>query len=505
MESPTPQKFFLYARKSTDVEDKQVLSIEAQLTELRAYARKEGITIVKEFIERQSAKIPGRPIFNEMLKRIEKGEAQGILAWHPDRLARNSVDGGRIIFLLDTGKLQALKFPTFWFEPTPQGKFMLNIAFGQSKYYVDSLSENTKRGLRQKVRRGEYPGPAPIGYINDVRTKTIVVDRKKAKIIKAAFELYAQGDKTLEDISNFLAHHGILSRGGKRIHKDRIKFILSNPFYYGHFRYGGEIHEGKHEPIIAKKLFDKAQEVLKQRGKPQKKEKIPKAFTGLLRCGKCGMMITAEIQKGHIYYRCTKKNKAVRCSQPYIREEELDRQLSKMIQKVSLPQDWAEELLKMAEKDEKEAAQSCAAFVQEAKKKIKEINIKLQRLLDAYLDQDIDREEYRERKAKLMSEKKTLEEKIINFEQKQNDWLEPFRDWINSALQAAKIARDNDLFAKKIIAEEIFGSNLILAAREARGRAQNQWAALCAAHKMVGKKPLSHILVPGVGLEPTRG
>jgi len=268
MENRIPQKFFLYARKSTDVEDKQVLSIEAQLTELRAFAKKEGIIIVKEFIERQSAKIPGRPILNEMLKKIEKGGAQGILAWYPDRLARNSVDGGRIIFLLDTGKLQALKFPTFWFEPTPKGKFMLNIAFGQSKYYMNSLSENTKRGLCQKVRRGEYPGPAPIGYINDVRTKTIVVDKKKAKIIKAAFELYAQEDKTLEDISNFLAHHGILSRGEKRIHKDRIKFILSNPFYYGHFRYAGEIHEGKHEPIIAKKLFDKVQEVLKQRGKP---------------------------------------------------------------------------------------------------------------------------------------------------------------------------------------------------------------------------------------------
>ena len=112
-----PQKFFLYARKSTDVEDKQVLSIEAQLTELRAFTKKEGIMIVKEFVERQSAKILGRLIFNEMLKRIEKGEAQGILTWHPDRLARNSVDGGRIIFLLDTGKLQALKFPTFWFEP----------------------------------------------------------------------------------------------------------------------------------------------------------------------------------------------------------------------------------------------------------------------------------------------------------------------------------------------------------------------------------------------------
>lgn len=183
------QKFFLYCRKSTDVEDKQVLSIKAQISELHAYAKKEKLEIIDEFIEKQTAKIPGRPIFNQMMEKIEKGEANRILAWHPDRLARNSIDGGRIIYLLDTSKLQSLKFPQFWFESTPQGKFILSIAFGQSKYYVGSLSENTKRGLRQKVRQGEYPGLAPVGYINDVRTKTIEIDRKRSKIVKAAFAL----------------------------------------------------------------------------------------------------------------------------------------------------------------------------------------------------------------------------------------------------------------------------------------------------------------------------
>jgi len=130
-----------------------------------------------------------------------------------------------------------------------------------------------KKGLRQKVKRGEYPSVAPIGYINDVRTKSIVVDRKKAKILKAAFEFYATGNARLEDVSDFLAQRGIISRGGKRIHKTRAIFILSNPFYCGLFRYAGEIYEGKHEPIIAKKLFDKVQEVLKQRGKPRRKTK----------------------------------------------------------------------------------------------------------------------------------------------------------------------------------------------------------------------------------------
>ena len=135
-------KYFIYCRKSTEEEEKQILSIEAQLTELRDYVRENNLLVLKEFIENQTAKEPGRPIFNKMLEEIEKGKANGILAWNPDRLARNSIDGGRIIYLVDTEKIQSLKFPTFWFEATPQGKFMLSVAFGQAKYYTDNLREN---------------------------------------------------------------------------------------------------------------------------------------------------------------------------------------------------------------------------------------------------------------------------------------------------------------------------------------------------------------------------
>ena len=235
------QKFFLYARKSTDVEDKQIMSIEAQLTELRTYAKKEGLWIAETIIEKKTAKIPGRPLFNIMLDRIEKEESAGIISWHPDRLARNSVDGGRIIYLLDTGRLAGLKFPQFWYENTPQGKFMLNMAFGQSKYYVDSLAENVKRGLRQKVRNGICPSLAPVGYLNDIRKKIIVVDNKRSVLIRQAFELYANGNSCLEDVANFLAQNGIVSRYGEPLKKDRVTYILSNPFYYGHFKYAKEV------------------------------------------------------------------------------------------------------------------------------------------------------------------------------------------------------------------------------------------------------------------------
>ena len=468
-------KYILYARKSTDVEDKQVLSIEAQITELRDFAKRENLNIVDVLIEKQSAKIPGRPIFNSMVDRIESGEINGIVSWHPDRLARNSVDGGKLIYLVDTGRLAALKFAQFWFEPTPQGKFMLNIAFGQSKYYVDSLSENTKRGLRQKVRNGIWPGIAPVGYINDVRSKTIVVDKLKAPIIKQAFELYSKNESRLEDISHFLARNNIFSRNGKRIKRDRITYILSNPFYYGHFKFGGEIHEGKHEPLIAKKLFDMVAAILTDRGRPRSRPTVAKPLTRLLHCGYCGMMITAEIQKGHTYYRCTRKSKTISCTQPYIREEELDRQLSSLIKTVSLRSDWAEYMLKRLDTEQAETAQSVTACVRETKDEISTIKIKLERLLDSYLEQDIDRNTYLDKKAILMSEKKSLEGKIIDLEHTQSTRLEPMREWIKTASNLNGIAAAASLIPKREMAVRIFGSNLTLTNRLLNGRAIAPW------------------------------
>ena len=401
----SPQRFFLYARKSTDVEDKQVRSIEDQITELRAFARQEGLHIVEELVEKQSAKIPGRPIFGEMIKRVESGEANGILAWHPDRLARNSVDGGRIIYLLDCGHLAILKFPTFWAENTSQGKFMLSIAFGQSKYYVDSLAENTKRGLRQKVRRGEYPSLAPIGYINDVRTKTIIVDKKKSVIIRRAFELYAQNGSRLEDISNFLAQNNIFSSGGKRIKRDRISFILSNPFYYGHFRYASEIHEGKHQPLVSKKIFDRVQEIMREKGKPQKVKKHNFDFLGLMKCP-CSAAITAEKKikpsgREYVYYRCTKKKGPCQ-EKHFLRQEELYGQIKSFLQKVSLSSHDTERVLAELGKEEIQAKEQAKATVQNLKTQLGEVEQKLEKLLDVYLEETITAEEYASRKEKLL-------------------------------------------------------------------------------------------------------
>src|SRR3990167_9964825 len=212
MKSPS---YILYARKSTESEERQQLSIPAQIDELRSYAQKENLSLIDVLTESKTAKETGRPVFNEMISRIVNGEANGILSWNPDRLARNAVDAGQIIHLLDTGKLLDLKFPTVLFQNNPQGLFMLAIAFGQSKYYVDSLSENTKRGLRQKVRKGECPGQAPLGYLNDRLNKKILLDPKVAPIVVELFELFSSAQYTYDQMRIFLKEKGLITRGNK--------------------------------------------------------------------------------------------------------------------------------------------------------------------------------------------------------------------------------------------------------------------------------------------------
>jgi site-specific DNA recombinase len=518
------QKYFIYARKSTDVEDKQVLSIEAQITELRKYAKDNGLCVVDTIIEKKSAKTPGRPKFGSMLKRIEAGEANGIISWHPDRLARNSIDGGQIVYLLDQTHLQSLKFPTFWFENTSQGKFMLSIAFGQSKYYIDNLAENTKRGLRQKIRRGEFPGLAPIGYINDVRVHIIVVDKRRAPLVAQAFKLYAVGDKRLVDIADFLASKGIKTSGGLPLKKDQIKKMLTNPIYYGHFRYASEVYEGKHTPIITKKLFDHVQATLEWRGHKRKGANAPQPLCGLLTCGTCNMAITAEKKTKHqkngntheyIYYRCTRKSKAVVCKEPTITERDLVEQLSDILQGYALPNDWAEELETLLADDERKAEQSSGVFIADARGKIDGLQDKLQRLLDSYLDQDIDQTIYRAKQTELMSRRKTLEEQINTLTLASNSWVEPLRQWLKMAVSLCETAKNAEPVALKQAFLQMDGLNLFLENKKTRllprpvaySPQENLWLALRVAKEKAAhlgdNSEKSLLLAERMGFEPT--
>ena len=432
------RKFFIYTRKSTDTEDRQVRSISDQLAELKELAVKEQIEVVDIFVEKQTAKAPGRPVFNEMLLRIEANEASGILAWHPDRLARNSVDGGKIIYLVDTGVILEMKFPTFWFDPTPQGKFMLSIAFSQSKYYVDNLSENIKRGHRNKVKEGIWPQMSPLGYVN--KNKRIVPDENIAPLIKKTFEAYATGNFTLRQLHDKFNALGLSRKNGKVLSVSNYQQILRNPIFTGLMRYGGEIYEGKHKPIITKKLFDSVQEVMMRKSKPKGKGLKEYIYRGFFRCGECGCFITTETQKGHNYLRCTKRKNP--CSQKYVREEIITSQIKEEIKKVSLPLDWANWMIEENRKDQSSETQSSEIFSQKTKDEISLLDSKIEKLMNAYLENALSLDEYRESKNKLVSSKQLLKEKLSAFEKKSHNRFELTENFLKANIHMVELANE---------------------------------------------------------------
>ena len=506
-------KYIAYARKSTDEKDKQVLSIDQQIAELKEFAKREHLEIVETIIEAKTAKVPGREKFAEVLRLIESGIADGILSWHPDRLARNSIDGGRVIYLLDTGKLNDLKFPTFWFDNTPQGKFMLNIAFGQSKYYVDNLSQNVVRGMRYKVKNGIWPGQAPYGYLNDAKTRGIIIDPERARIVKKAFELFAEGNKTFQDVATFMQSAGVIApHKGKKIKITTIKTMLFNRFYVGIMKWAGEYYEGNHKQFISRKLFDAVQKQIDKNLKPQYKRK-QFYFCGLIKCRECGASITAEIHTNHYknsttqsftYYRCTKKLGP--CSQKYISEENLEGEFRKIISSVGLPEKYRSEWYRLLEEDERQENISSSKNSGRLELELAQIDEKLNKLLDGYLEGVIDSEIYKTKKNELFEEKLKIQEDLEKIKTGGSSWLEPFKEFSDSAFSCAKAARAKNTGQDLVNLAKTVGSNFFLEDRRLSLSFKRGFDTIYAEFAPTPNSanlPKNFSLVTPVGFEPT--
>jgi site-specific DNA recombinase len=450
--------YFIYVRKSTEGEERQARSIGDQLAEVRELVKKFGLDVVGSFEESQSAKTKGRPLFNDMLERIERGDADGIIAWHPDRLARNAFDGGRIIDLIDEGKLTDLRFSSFWFEPTPQGKLMLNLAFGQSKYYSDNLSVNVKRAQKQKIAAGIWNGKAPVGYLNDPKLRTIVVDPVKGPLVKNAFDLYATGEYTFDRLRQTMTGKGLSGSYAPEMSVSRFQDILRNPFYYGVFVWNAEMHQGVHEPLVTKDLFDKVQQVMKRRSKPTPGWVKTSVYRGLLHCGECGCAITMETQKGHNYLRCTKRVKD--CSQPYLREEAMSAQIAAALTRASLPDDLADWLIQQVQSRREESGAVLREARRRAEKEIHGIDTKLDRLTAAYLDAGaFTAAEFRKRKEENINRKRKLLDTVAALDRQDILRFEPITRFVNGSKQLKYVASSAEPKQLRAKLEEV-GSNL---------------------------------------------
>lgn len=342
---PVKVKYCLYARKSTESEEQQVLSIDSQIKEMVKIAERDGLEIAEIRKESHSAKAVGqREVFNELIKDIKATKFSGILTWAPDRLSRNAGDLGALVDLMDQKLLLEIRTYNQKFTNSPSEKFMLMILCSQAKLENDNKSENVKRGLRTRCEQGLRPSMAPTGYFNEKRKDKpceVLVDPERSPIIKQMFEKVGNEQWSGRKLYHWLRFEmNFKTKGGKHLSLSNIYIILRNTFYYGVFEYpekSGNWYTGQHKPIISQDLYKKVQEQLVRSEINKNNREF--AFTKLISCGLCGSGITAcekfKDQKNgnvhrYVYYGCT-KSKDKNCTCGYMREEEIINQIVKLL------------------------------------------------------------------------------------------------------------------------------------------------------------------------------
>ena len=465
-------RYFLYARKSSESEDRQMASIDSQIAELEKMADEFGLEVVGRFSESQSAKAPGRPIFNEMITRIQAGEAEGIICWKLNRLARNPIDGGQISWMLQQGVLRQIQtFGRAYYST--DNVLMMAVELGMANQFIRDLSVDTKRGLRAKAERGWYPTYATIGYKSNPLKfkgeKEIIIDEERFALVRKMWDLMLTGQYTPQKVWEVASGEWRLTtRQGNKIARSSVYRILSDPFYYGEFEYPkGTRHHGNHQPMITREEFDKVQFLL---GKVSTRSKTYDfALRGPIFCGECGALITAEhkVKKqknGNVhhytFYHCTKR-KNPNCSQKSIEESKLEEQIAEKLGQFEIPSSfrtWAMSVLREQNKGE---AATRGKIMATHRKEYDQVAKKLDNLIDLRAAGEITAEEFTHRKGILVQEKARANELLQDANGRVDSWLDDVDEYLSFAERAVSEFNNGTLTKKKEILYAL-GSNLTL-------------------------------------------
>ncbi len=549
MDKKSETKYFMYCRKSSEDSTRQVASIGDQIDALMKIVSAEGLALADEpFQEERSSKDPGRPLFNEMLNRVEHGEANGILCWDVDRLYRNPVDEGRMRWLLQKGTIRVIRTPNRSFYPDDAG-LLMGVEGGRATDYVIRLSKNVKRGLEGRVRKGWMPGALPIGYLRtgDNTDRVIVRDPERFDLVRRMWDMFLSGERSVSEIHKIASKEfGLRTRakrriGGKPLSISAVYRMFNDPFYYGVFYWSdyavGEkiIHKGNHEPMITEKEFERGQVLLGRKGKhrPQKRSF---AFTGLMRCGECQSVVTAEVKNqiictfckhkfsyenktscskclrdisemtnptilSYTYYRCAKKRG--QCSQKTIRVEELEKQIDAELERSRINPDYLAVAVEYLQAKQAERGQDAESIKQALQASVNDCDIRLNKLIKEYASpQNLSHEiytpeEYSEMKLEIKNERATYHSELTKVLKKIDDTQDVTERIFNFCTFARKTFNETDDLHKKREILITIGSNLELKDR-----------------KLIIHKPHPYILIENElrdqmdlyeSLEPTNG
>ncbi|MCD4707517.1 MAG: recombinase family protein [Candidatus Sabulitectum sp.] len=414
----------IYARVSTEEQEKEGFSIPAQLKMLREYANKQGFTIAKEFVESETARSTGRTGFNAMLAYLKKNkECRSLLVEKTDRLTRNFEDyialgithTNREVHLVKEGKVLSR-------NSSPSDFFMQNIQVSMAAYTSHNISAEAKKGMRAKAEAGFYPSVAPLGYLNTTNShgiKVITLDPVLAPLVKQIFELYSKGSVSLKTIAKEMYSLGLRSHKGNKVGISTIYKMLLNPIYRGKFLWNKVEYNGNHEPIVSSALWFAVQDVREDRSVAKPKQSHEFAYIGLMKCGHCDCAITAERKKNkYSYYHCTGyKGKH---GEPHVREEKLYEQFSNLLEGLAIDDEVAEFILNGIQKDTADSRKALEdtreRLVSQRKRLLRRSDV----LYDDRLDGRIDVTRYDSKSAVIKREIELIDENLSSLESSSN-------------------------------------------------------------------------------------
>lgn len=325
-------RYVLYARKSTEDEGRQVRSIPDQIADCVRLGNDLEIKIIKPYIkETKSAKLPNkRPQFTQLLKDIRSKKYDGIICWHPDRLARNMIEAGQIIDMLDTKVIKDLRFVSHQFSNDANGKMLLGMLFVFSKHYSDDLSAKVSRGVRHGLSEGKSSGTYKHGYLRDEQGYY----RPNGKNFELVCEAWVQrtSGKSLKAVSEYMNEHGYVrtykekaKNAGQKVYMtDKILSdrVFPDPFYYGVLIQKGkqvdlrEIPNYDFTPATDEETYNYIQSLTGRRVVTERKRLVFKPLVGMVMCFYCKNRMYAQTplsgrkseEKRILSYRCDNVN-----------------------------------------------------------------------------------------------------------------------------------------------------------------------------------------------------